>query len=57
MGRLGPGHPVYERLKREWQRELAERQAANGEAVVQEINAKLERIIARRKAALERDES
>lgn len=56
LGRLGLGHPLYERLKREWQREEAERAAASSEAIVQEINAKLERIAARRKAAAEREQ-
>ena len=53
MARLGPGHPVYERLKREWEHARAEEAAANSEAIVQELNARFERILERRKAAQE----
>ena len=39
---LRPGHPVYDRLKREWERERAEASAAQSEEVVLSINRKLE---------------
>ena len=39
---LRPGHPVYDRLRREWERERAEAGAAQSEEVVQSINRKLE---------------
>ncbi|MFC0587945.1 hypothetical protein ACFFF7_00800 [Novosphingobium aquiterrae] len=51
--RLVPGHPVYERLKREWEHAQAEEAAANSEAIVQELNARFERILERRKSAQE----
>ncbi len=41
---LRPGHPVYDRLKSEWQEEDRKRRAAESEAVVLSINAKLEQM-------------
>lgn len=38
---LRPGHPVYDRLKREWQEEERLRNLANREAVIQSLHAKL----------------
>ena len=54
---LAPGHPVYDRLKRQWEQALAEEQAANSEKIVQDLNARFERIIERRRAATARDGS
>jgi len=48
---LRPGHPIYDRLKAEWQREDNQRRAADSENVIQSINAKLELMRQRRLAA------
>lgn len=39
---LRPGHPVYERLRREWERERAIQEAADAGEIVASINRKLE---------------
>ena len=54
---LRPGHPVYERLRGEWAAAKAIADYRDGEAIIQEINAKFERMIERRKAARERGDS
>ena len=48
---LRPGHPVYDRLKREWDKERAIKSFADSEVIVQSINAKLELMRQRRLAA------
>lgn len=45
---LRPGHPVYERLRQEWQREQAMASRARSDQVLEEINAKLSRMRQRR---------
>ncbi|MFM5893274.1 MAG: hypothetical protein ACKOQM_02425 [Novosphingobium sp.] len=52
LASLRPGHPVYERLKREWQAEDNARRAADSEQVLLGLNAKLETMRQRRLAAL-----
>ena len=51
---LRPGHPVYERLQREWERQRAIEAAANHEEVIQSLNAKLELMRQRQLAAIAR---
>ena len=51
---LRPGHPVFDRLKREWERQLAIEAAANHEEVIQSLNAKLELMRQRQLAAIAR---
>ena len=51
---LRPGHPVYERLQREWERQQAIEAAANHEEVIQSLNAKLELMRQRQLAAIAR---
>jgi hypothetical protein len=45
---LRPGHPVYERLRREWAEEERQARAANSEEVILSINAKLQQMCERR---------
>lgn len=47
---LRAGHPVYDRLKREWEREMNARSHAQSEEIVLSINAKLEQMRQRRLA-------
>lgn len=39
---LRPGHPVFERLRREWERERAIQETADAREIVESINRKLE---------------
>ena len=48
---LREGHPVYDRLKREWEREMNALRHAQSEEIVQSLNAKLEQMRQRRLAA------
>ena len=48
---LRAGHPVYDRLKREWLEEERLRQLAESEGIVRSLNAKLELMRQRRLAA------
>ena len=48
---LRPGHPVFERLKREWEHQRAIEDAASYEANIQSLNAKLEQMRQRQLAA------
>lgn len=57
---LRAGHPVYDRLKREWQEEERARRLAESDGIVRSINAKLElmrqrRLAAEARAAAERE--
>lgn len=45
---LRPGHPVYERLRREWEEAERQARAANSEEVLLSINAKLQQMRERR---------
>lgn len=56
FARLRPGHPVYERLKRDWQDEDNARCATVSAEVLLSLNAKLETIRQRRLAALAKEE-
>jgi hypothetical protein len=51
---LRPGHPVYDRLRKEWEGERTLRSWEDSERIVQSINAKIELMQSRRKAAQER---
>ncbi|MGE3692945.1 MAG: hypothetical protein AB7F98_16345 [Novosphingobium sp.] len=53
---LRPGHPVYERLKREWVEEDRQRREAESEQVIESINRKLETMRRRLMAPDVRDE-
>ncbi len=48
---LRAGHPVYDRLKREWQEEERARRLAESDSIARSINAKLELMRQRRLAA------
>jgi hypothetical protein len=48
---LRPGHPVYDRLRSEWEREAAAKLHAESEQIVLSLNAKLEQMRQRRLAA------
>lgn len=42
VGGLRPGHPVFERLRREWEQERALKEMAEAPKIVESINRKLE---------------
>jgi hypothetical protein len=48
---LRPGHPVYDRLKREWEKDQAVRSHAKAQDVIESINRKLETMRQRELAA------
>lgn len=48
---LRPGHPVYDRLKRDWERERAVQDSRNAAEVIDSINRKFETMRRRRIAA------
>ncbi|MBB4612170.1 hypothetical protein [Novosphingobium taihuense] len=59
VGDLRPGHPVYDALKVQWERERAAAEAVEAEAVRRSLHGRLlemrERMLALRQAAGERD--
>lgn len=48
---LGPGHPVYERLRREWRKDQDLLDQAENERVLRELDARIEEMRQRRQAA------